>query len=728
MAIEYNNVMTTTIYYQMETTNRSFLNMHYYLKDIGIQHNKFMLVLFDRDLAAVDPHDKMLSFTAKSKVLREVVVNYWYFIRECVRIPESGGTVGGGKKYELNRGNMALSFCMLFNINTILEMPRQIGKTVGVAVWLLFLYNFGTTNSVMALLNKRMDDSKNNLQLIRNIREALPEYLRMSKFYDQSGKQIKRPDRVETMEHPSNKNKLLTFPQAKNAVAAANLLRGRTIPIIWGDEWAFIPYNKIIYTNMVPAFNTASRNAKMNHSHYGILLTTTPGVLTTDEGLAAYHMEEMATPFSEQWYDLDLQELQDKLDSNPNSTFVYIRYTYQQLGKDEKWFKETCRLMELEWADIRREILLEWAEASTNCPFSKDDLEIIRALVHDPIMKIPVLNGKYEINLYESADLKRYPPIIGVDVSGGYNRDSSAITIIDSKTTRVIADFNCNYISITDLARVIYELVTRYMPNAVVNIERNGGFGASLLQQLLPTDIKHNLYYEIKDVVCEESFSIGGRVQRTTKRVKKYGTDSTHSTRDLVIEILRNRVECHKDKFISPKIFDEMLHMEQKKNGRIEHSANTHDDQVFSYLWALYVWYEGKDLVDNWGIRKSNIKTDADLEESVVTIEQHYKPILDEIISETNEEIQQTLNQINDHTIHYRQWLANEENKKVEATKLLMQDPVGRQAMSNTFNMDLDEMDMNPGLINLPDSVFSNEEEEDIRKRFNLHNFNLHIR
>lgn len=728
MAIEYNNVMTTTIYYQMETTNRSFLNMHYYLKDIGIRQNKFMLVLFDRDLAAVDPHDKMLSLQMKAKVTREVMINYWYFIRECVRIPDSGGTVGGGKKYELNRGNMALSFCMLFNINTFLEMPRQIGKTVGVAVWLLYLYNFGTSNSVMALLNKRMDDSKNNLQLIRDIREALPEYLRMSKFYDQNGKAVKKPDRVETMQHPSNNNKLITFPQARNAVAASNLLRGRTIPIIWGDEWAFIPYNKIIYTNMVPAFNTASRNAKMNRSHYGILLTTTPGVLTTDEGLAAYHMKEMATPFNESWYDFSYQELQEKLESNPNSAFVYIRYTYQQLGKDEKWFKEVCRYMELEWNDIRREILLEWAESSTNCPFSKDDIEVIRVMVHDPIMKIPVLNGKYEINLYEQADLKRNPPIIGVDVSGGYNRDSSAITIIDSKTTRVIADFNCNYISITDLARVIYELVTRYMPNAVVNIERNGGYGASVLQQLIHTDIKHNLYYEIKDVVCEESFTIGGRVQRTTKKVKKYGTDSTHSTRDLVIEILRNRVESHKDKFISPKIFDEMLHMEIKKNGRVEHSANTHDDQVFSYLWALYVWYEGKDLIDNWGIRKSNIKTDADLEESIVTVEQHYKPILDEIISENNEEIQKTLVKINDNTIQYQQWLANEERKKIEAAQQLMQDPVGRQAMANTFNMDLDEMEMNPGLVTLPDSVFTDEPEEDLKKRFNLHDFNLHIR
>ena len=166
--------------------------------------------------------------------------------------------------------------------------------------------------------------------------------------------------------------------------------------------------------------------------------------------------------------------------------------------------------------------------------------------------------------------------------------------------------------------------------------------------------------------------------------------------------------------------------MEIKKNGRVEHSANTHDDQVFSYLWALYVWYEGKDLIDNWGIRKSALKTDADLEESVVTIEQHYKPILDEIISETTEEIQQTLNKIDScKSIQFVQWLNSENKKKEEATKLLMQTPIGRQGMATTFNMDLSETENNPGLTTLPNSIFTGEEEEDIAKRFNLYNFSL---
>ena len=172
-----------------------------------------------------------------------------------------------------------------------------------------------------------------------------------------------------------------------------------------------------------------------------------------------------------------------------------------------------------------------------------------------------------------------------MDVSGGYMRDSSAITIIDSYSTRVTAEFNCNFISTQDLAAVIYEIVSRWMPNAIVNIERNGGYGASVLAKLLTTSIKNNLYYTIKDKVVEERFEVG-KVIKKTQKTKVYGSDSTHAEREQLMEILRDRVEYHKDKIISKTIYDELCGLEVKKNGRIEHSTNTHDDQVFSWLWV----------------------------------------------------------------------------------------------------------------------------------------------
>ena len=128
------------IYYQMSTRNTSFLKMHQYLKAIGIKNNKFMLALLDPDLAGIDPHDPNLSTYYKSKVLAECMVNFWYFAREVVRVPDQGGS-GKGIPLELHRGNMALFFCSIYNMNIFLELPRQHGKTLSADVRYLHLFN-----------------------------------------------------------------------------------------------------------------------------------------------------------------------------------------------------------------------------------------------------------------------------------------------------------------------------------------------------------------------------------------------------------------------------------------------------------------------------------------------------------------------------------------------------------------------------------------------------------
>lgn len=97
--------------------------------------------------------------------------------------------------------------------------------------------------------------------------------------------------------------------------------------------------------------------------------------------------------------------------------------------------------------------------------------------------------------------------------------------------------------------------------------------------------LKKNLYYEIKDIVTEERQD-GVHAYKQKIRTKVYGLNSTKSVRQVLIDILIDRAENHKDKFISPIIYNEMLGMEIKKNGKVEHSNSTHDDQVFSMLMA----------------------------------------------------------------------------------------------------------------------------------------------
>lgn len=692
----------------ISTTNKSFRDMHLYLKEKGIKNNAFMLLLYDNDLASIDPHDEKLNTYMKQKVLRECMINPWYFFREVVRIPDQG--VSTGVKFQLHRGNMALLYCLILNFNIYLEMPRQLGKTVSALAWYLYCFNFGTANSNISFLNKKLDNSKENLSTMRDIRDLLPKYLQLSEGFSIDGKKIKASTTVETLQHPINNNKIKTVPSARNRTAAASLLRGKTSPIIYADEFAFMLYNKIIYTNMVPAFNTASNNAKKNNKPHGILITSTPGLLTDDEGMNAFNMKEAATPFSELWYDLSYNELMGLMQSNTNSSFVYIKYNYLQLGKDEAWFKDICVKMEKDWDAIRREILLEWSQTTENSPFKKEDLEMAQTLTKQPISTILLLN-KYTLNIYEKHDPK-YPPIIGVDVSGGFNRDASAITIIDTKTTKVVADLNCNYISTVDLAKCIYELVVKYLPNAVVNVERNGGFGASVLSQLVNTSIKKNLYYEIQDKVLEERFN-GVHISRKTQKVKVYGSDSTHTKREMLMELLSERMEYHKDKIISPIIINELKTLEVKRTGRIEHSAKGHDDAVFSWLWALYVYYHGKDLRNTFGIIKKEIFTDQNLEEAYIPLEEKYSSIVEHLIPIQGEDI--VSNQINEITknqgIQWNDWVKREQEKDEQFAQELLMTQDGKEAYANMYNCDISKVPTST--YQVPISVFSSGDYDD---------------
>lgn len=703
MAVQYATTQRV-VYYHHSTSNKSFVDMAMYLKDRGIKHYEFMLLLLDPDLAGVDPYDPRLSSVMKTKILREILYNPWYFIREVVRIPQAGKS--GGIPFVLHRGNLAMLFCLMLNLNTMCILPRQTGKTYCAVVWYLYLFNFGTNSSEISFLNKKFDDSKNNLARVKDTRELLPSYLRMDQMFGPDGSKLKGRNSVESMTHPINRNIIRTVASARDKTSAASLMRGRTTSIIYIDEYAFIKHNKIIYMNMVPAWNTAANNARQNHKPYGMLITTTPGMLATEEGEYCFQAMGNATKFNEGWYDLTYGEIMDIINTNERSTFVYIEYSYQQLGYSEVWFRDLCRNMELDWDAIRREVLLEWSPSVENSPFRKEDLDTIRNLLRAPIGSFMVFN-KYAIMVYERMDPK-HVPLVGVDTSGGYQRDSSAITIVDSWTTRVTAEFNCNWIPTLDLAAVILELVSKYMPNAVVNIERNGGFGATVIAKLLTTPIKRNLFFTIKDKVVEERIG-GGQSLTRKQKTKVFGSDSTHEEREKLMDILRNRVDFHKDKIISKTIYDELCGLEVKKNGRIEHSSNTHDDQVFSWLWALYIIYEGGELMRTWGIERHEIKTDAELDEAVYDFDNQGTNVnLDMTTSlESQEIIDDQMAQLNQAPgkMLYRQWVEKEIENDKKSLQRLLQDPKAKEAYARQMHLNPSEFD-DGSFTTLPDEVF----------------------
>ena len=742
MAVMQQFYRQNVICIHLDTSNKSFLDMHYYLKNKGIQNNDFFLALLDTDLRGVNPRDPNLSMIMKQKILRECMNNYWYYLREVVYIKEQG-SVGDGVRYKLDRGNLAMNFLFTLNYNQFVELPRQFGKTTTAVIRYLWVYNFGTTNSEIMFLHKAHEGSKKNLRQLKDIRDNLPPYLRFDSAIGVDGKKLKVPNTAQAIQHPFNHNRILTLASARSPESANNIGRGNTMPCQYYDEFAFMPYNKDVYLAATPAFSRASQNAKKNNAPYGILITTTPGDLLTTSGAYAYQLRNDAKPWLENYYDMSFEELEG-LNNTGKNRFFHVRFTYQQLGAGQDYFMRMVQEMSSEWPAIRREVLLEWAETLSDCPFSTEDLDTIKTHLKQPIRTL--LFGQfnqYQLNIYEDLDLS-YPPIIGVDVAGATFNDSSAITIIDSHTTRVCATLNSNFIPADDLADVIFNIVYNYMPNAIINIESNGGFGKAVIQRLCKTTIKRNLYWEIKDKVLEESFD-GYRMQKRQVKAKVYGLNTTKDVRARLIELLMERVKYHKDKFVAPILHHEMSTMVVKANGKVEHSDKNHDDQVFSYLMCLYVWYDGKNLAENFGIIKNSLRTDSDEElmEPEFGLEHNDKVKIDlkrleadDIISERfNEELNNTLEWVTKDFETYRTYndLSEQIRQDIDRGRMAIMnsDPRAKEKMVQATGVDLTNyMNNNNFFTEIPINAFNmdidaSDEElyRDPRLAGNLANF-----
>ncbi len=223
-------------------------------------------------------------------------------------------------------------------------------------------------------------------------------------------------------------------------------------------------------------------------------------------------------------------------------------------------------------------------------------------------------------------------------------------------------------------------------------------------------------------------------------KVKVYGTDSSKEVRARLIEILYDRVQYHKDKFIAPILHQEMEAMEVKKNGKVEHSDKTHDDQVFSYLMALRVWYDGIDLMERYGLRKNIIKTDEDIDIEALSVDDYagLESFDIETASKVDNEVEQ--NELQEQLDYIKQassGMLGVEFRRAQFDKdleclqqLLSVDPVARKAYIKQNNIDTSEPSMGGilngtgGYMTMPDSIYGGM-DDDYSEEDNLYSDNL---
>lgn len=227
-------------------------------------------------------------------------------------------------------------------------------------------------------------------------------------------------------------------------------------------------------------------------------------------------------------------------------------------------------------------------------------------------------------------------------------------------------------------------------------LSKDKGYGLSVIAKLKETRVKRNLYYEIKDRELEETIENGVRKVKKTK-TRVFGTHSTNVVRNTLIEILKERMRLHKDKFISPTIYQELRGLEVKRNGKVEHSDLTHDDQIFSYLMAMYVWYEGKNLRETFGIEKFGIKTEEAVDDIIdLATSEDFGDITEEILYATkdeNDKFESDMAELNKAKgMMLDEFMAAQRKKENDRLKIMLQNPVMREAYARKYGVSADDL------------------------------------
>lgn len=599
------------------TDNLSFLRTAKDLYTLGVKNYRFMLKLYDMDLLLVDPYSPTITPEQIQRVNFECVRNIWYYLRVVSRFPEEGGGTGPGTgmRYQLNRGNLASTWCFVNGIDHYLVLPRQIGKTKSTLQCILWTYLF-SSNTQMMFLCKDGPGSKNNLLEMKKQRDVLPLYMQAKWVINDDGEVKVAPGDNQTyLKNPLNGNRIVTATGGTSIDAADRCGRGLTQAVQFYDEVEFTAHIGTIIDAAGPAFNTASRNARANGAPYCRVFTSTPGNLDSSPVMETNEFRSQTMKFTEALYDADIADVKNIVNENSAVEVVYIEYQYKQLGKDEKWFVDTCKKVSNNRIKIIREILLKRIRGSSISPFEPEDLEEIAANTKEPI-QVHYINQLYPIYIYSELN-KNIPYIVGVDCASGRVGDFCAITVVDPYTERPVAEFRSNITNTVKLRDIIVNLVMNMIPRAIVVVENNN-MGVAVIDMLKMSPISYNLYYDSNKYFvpdANERLDAKGFAVLEAKNDRCFGLNTNPKTRDMMMNILFDRVRNNKSQFVTKFLTEDITALIRTPLGKVQAANGCHDDSIMSYLIAMYTLFNGSNLA-RYGFVKGDRAPEAEKEKT----------------------------------------------------------------------------------------------------------------
>lgn len=401
--------------------------------------------------------------------LRKCRDDHEYFIENYCKIIDLDKGLVNFKMFDYQKRAVAKLVNHRFNI---WKWPRQMGKSTCVAAILLWYAIFNEEYKI-AILAHKGDQAREILGRLQLMYEELPWWMQPGVSTWNKGNIIL-----------GNRSEIFT------AATTGSGVRGRSINLMYLDEFAFVENDVEFYTGTYPVV-TAGKTTK-------IFITSTPNGMNL---------------FYKLWTDAL---------SKKNEYVTDEAHWYEHPRRDEKWKEEQLRNMSER--QFSQEFLTEFL-GSSDTLISGAKLQQLTYV--DPIR---LVGENRDFRIYEEPQ-EGHSYVITVDVSEGIGKDYSVVSVIDATTVpfKQVAMLRSNIIDPLLLAKLVYRIGTDYL-EAVVIVETNS-VGKQVVDALWFDYEYENML--ISKTHQSENKIAGGRQQevgvRTTRRTKRLGCSSLKS-------------------------------------------------------------------------------------------------------------------------------------------------------------------------------------------------------
>lgn len=313
------------------TSNKSFSDLYFKLVKEGNvrNHNNLLFLLEGYDLP--DPHYYNLTNDEKEKIKEKAKNDFWYYMKEVVRVPVMGSS--DGVPAAINKTNLAVLMGLLDGRNVYSNNPRLLYGTMTRCIyvsWLILKYGKSIAKEII-LYSENNECNKFFIEKVILINDMLPDYMKRN-YRD-----------IKPIFHtisPKNLDRFVEEYIKDPDVEEKYPLKGLLI------------INDLELCSKTPALFREFQDKIINKD-----IQFTGNGTIGEKGSSGRYSGEMLISQSLRWMDSNFTNIKSLKRSD---NIIYVCYDYTELvDNPEEWYDKMARTLNYCQDNIDREVLLK---------------------------------------------------------------------------------------------------------------------------------------------------------------------------------------------------------------------------------------------------------------------------------------------------------------------------------------------------------------------------------